>query len=97
VIDHTSPPDIRSEPTILRVTSNGSISLPALIRRRWGVDRVAIIDRGDFAIVRPVPADPVTYFYGRFAGRGPTTEEMRAMETAAEIESEEAKARRVSQ
>lgn len=97
MIDNTTTPGIRSEPAIVRVTSNGSISLPAAIRRRWAVDRVAIIDRGDFAIVRAVPADPVTYFHGRFAGRGPSTEEMRAIEAADEVDAEEAKARRVSQ
>lgn len=96
MIDNTTISIIRSEPAIVRVTSNGSISLPASIRRRWGVDRVAIIDRGDFAIVRAIPDDPINYFNGRFAGLGPGTEEMRATETAAEAKAEDAKARRVS-
>ncbi|MBI4884302.1 MAG: AbrB/MazE/SpoVT family DNA-binding domain-containing protein [Actinobacteria bacterium] len=97
MIDHTVATSVGSEASIVRVTTNGSISLPASIRRRWGVDRVAVIDRGDLAIVRAVPSDPVSYFRGRFAGPGPNTDELRAMDGDSERASEEAKAHRVRQ
>ncbi len=84
------------EAAIVRVTTNGSISLPAAIRRRWGVGRVAVIDRGDLAVVRAVPDDPIVYFRGRFAGPGPTTDQLRAADRAAERSEERAKAKRVS-
>ena len=61
VSDHTVAHSVGPEATIVRVTSNGSISLPAAIRKRWGVGRVAVIDRGDLAVVRAVPDDPINY------------------------------------
>lgn len=75
----------------MRVTANGSISLPAAIRKRWGVGRVAVIDRGDLAVVRAVPDDPVSYFRGRFKGTGPNTDQLRAMEREADARAETAK------
>ncbi len=80
----------------MRVTSNGSISLPAAIRKRWGVGRVAVIDRGDLAVVRAVPDDPINYYFGKFAGSGPDTDELRARDRREERAQERAKARRVA-
>ena len=93
---HTEAHSIGYEASVVRVTSNGSISLPASIRRRWGVGRVAVIDRGELAVVRAVPDDPVVHFRGRFAGPGPTTDELRAMEVEADAKVQRAKVRRVS-
>jgi bifunctional DNA-binding transcriptional regulator/antitoxin component of YhaV-PrlF toxin-antitoxin module len=70
--------------TQARVTSNGQVSLPAALRRRWHVDKVLVVDRGDYAIVRPIPKDPVGELRGAHAGPGPATEEARATERAAE-------------
>lgn len=84
------------EAAIVRVTTNGSISLPAAIRRRWGVGRVAVIDRGDLAVVRAVPDDPITYFRGRFAGPGLNTDQLRAADRAADRAEEQAKPKRVA-
>lgn len=94
--DHTSALSIGPEASIVRVTSNGSISLPAAIRKRWGVGRVAVIDRGDLAVVRAVPDDPVTYYRGRFKGSGPSTDVLREQEREADARAERAKERRVS-
>lgn len=93
---HTEAHSVGYEASVVRVTSNGSISLPASIRRRWGVGRVAVIDRGDLAVVRAVPDDPVAHFRGRFAGPGPNTDELREMEVAADAKAERAKVRRVA-
>ncbi len=94
--DHTSALSIGPEASIVRVTSNGSISLPAAIRKRWGVGRVAVIDRGDLAVVRAVPDDPINYYRGRFKSPGPSTGELRELDRAADGRAERAKERRVS-
>lgn len=67
-----------------KVTGNGQVSLPAELRRRWGAATVLVIDRGDYAIVRPIPADPLTHLRGAHAGPGLTLDEARAAERAAE-------------
>lgn len=95
--DHTDAVSIGFEATVVRVTSNGSISLPAAIRRRWGARRVAVIDRGDLAVVRAVPDNPVEFYRGRFAGPGPSTGTLRAAERAEDGRAERAKARRTAQ
>lgn len=69
-----------------KVTRNGQVSLPAELRHRWASGTVLVIDRGDYAIVRPVPADPLATLRGAHAGPGPTTEQARAAERAAEAE-----------
>ena len=61
-----------------KVTRNGQVSLPAELRHRWGAGAVLVIDRGDYAIVRPIPADPVATIRGAHAGPGPSTEQARA-------------------
>lgn len=65
---------------VARVTRNGQVSLPAALRHRWGAGSVLVIDRGDHAIVRPVPADPIAALRGSHAGPGPASEEVRAQE-----------------
>lgn len=69
--------------TQAKVTRNGQVSLPAELRHRWGAQTVLVVDRGDYAIVRPIPADPVTALRGAHSGPGPTTEAARAAERAA--------------
>ena len=67
----------RMEPATAKVTSNGQVSLPAELRHRWGADSVLVIDRGDYAIVRPIPRDAVAALNGAYAGSGPTSEAAR--------------------
>lgn len=68
------------------MTRNGQISLPAELRRRWGSGAVLVIDRGTYAIVRPVPEDVVAVLRGSHAGPGPTSEQARAAERASDQE-----------
>jgi len=75
------------------VSRNGQISVPAAVRHRWGTRSVLVIDRGGYAIVRPIPEDPVTALEGAYAAAGGTTEDARAAERAAE---EAAEQRRVA-
>jgi bifunctional DNA-binding transcriptional regulator/antitoxin component of YhaV-PrlF toxin-antitoxin module len=75
--------------TQAKVTRNGQVSLPAELRHRWATGTVLVIDRGDYAIVRPVPADPLAKLRGAHAGPGPTTERARAAERITEAEREQ--------
>lgn len=67
-----------------KVTSNGQVSLPAELRHRWRTPAVLVIDKGDYAIVRPISDDPVAALRGSHAGAGPTSEHARAAERAAD-------------
>lgn len=69
-----------------KVTGNGQVSLPAELRHRWGTGSVLVIDRGDYAIVRPIPAEPLAELRGSHAGPGPSSEQARETERAAETE-----------
>lgn len=61
-----------------KITSAGQLSLPARIRRRWGTQRVAIEDRGDSVVLRPIPDDPIAAAAGFLKGRIPSSDEIRA-------------------
>lgn len=76
------------EPIRAKVTRNGQVSLPAELRHRWATGAVLVIDRGDYAIVRPIPTDPVTALRGAHAGPGPSTQQARAAERTADAERE---------
>lgn len=69
-------------PVEARVTRNGQMSLPAELRHRWGASSVLVIDRGDYAIVRPVPQDPVAALRGAHAGPGLSSDQARALDRA---------------
>jgi bifunctional DNA-binding transcriptional regulator/antitoxin component of YhaV-PrlF toxin-antitoxin module len=75
--------------THAKVTSSGQVSLPAALRRRWAAGSILVIDRGDYAIIRPVPADPISALKGAHAGPGPTTDEVRGAERAEEARIEQ--------
>jgi bifunctional DNA-binding transcriptional regulator/antitoxin component of YhaV-PrlF toxin-antitoxin module len=63
----------------LRITRGGQISMPAELRHRWGAAVVTLEDRGDHAVIRPAPDDPITAARGalkQFA-RGTTSAELR--------------------
>jgi bifunctional DNA-binding transcriptional regulator/antitoxin component of YhaV-PrlF toxin-antitoxin module len=64
---------------VLRISKGGQISIPARIRKRWGVQRLIVDDRGDRLVVIPLPDDPLKAARGMFKGPGPTSDEMRSM------------------
>jgi AbrB family looped-hinge helix DNA binding protein len=74
--------------TRVRVSRNGQVSVPAAVRHRWGTATVLVIDRGDYAIIRPVPDDPIGSLHGAYAGPGAASEEARSADRAAETASE---------
>jgi bifunctional DNA-binding transcriptional regulator/antitoxin component of YhaV-PrlF toxin-antitoxin module len=74
--------------SMTRISRGGQVTVPALVRRRWETDRVALEDHGDYLLLRPV-ADPIDGFVGFAAGRGgPTSEELRAQSRAEEAGSD---------
>ncbi len=75
--------------THAKVTSSGQVSLPAALRRRWAAGSILVIDRGDYAIIRPIPADPMTALKGAHAGPGPTTDQVREAEREEEAHTEQ--------
>lgn len=59
----------------LTISKGGQVSLPAEIRRRWGVARLMLIDHGDRVELRPLPDDPIAALRGIFKDvSGPPTE-----------------------
>jgi AbrB family looped-hinge helix DNA binding protein len=75
--------------TQVKVSRNGQVSVPASVRHRWGTSTVLIIDRGDYAIVRPVPDDPIEALRGAYAAPGPATDDARDRDRAAEAASDD--------
>lgn len=61
------------------ISKGGQISVPAHLRRRWGTDRVIVVDRGDHLVVRPAPVDPIAAAKGSMPlPGGLTSEKVRA-------------------
>jgi AbrB family looped-hinge helix DNA binding protein len=56
---------------VMKVSSNGQVSIPAEARARWNVDQVVVVDLGDRVVLRPLPLDPVGELQGKYRGRGP--------------------------
>jgi bifunctional DNA-binding transcriptional regulator/antitoxin component of YhaV-PrlF toxin-antitoxin module len=54
---------------VMKVSSNGQVSIPAPARARWNADRVVMVDLGDRVVLRPLPAEPVAELRGKY-GRG---------------------------
>ena len=73
------------------ITKAGQMSVPAAVRHRWKTREVAIVDLGDRIVVSPLPEDPIAAFRGSFAGRGPSSEELRRLSREEDQEIEDAK------
>lgn len=59
------------------ISRNGQVSIPADARARWGTRRVVVADMGDHVVIRPLPEDPIGSLAGKYAGRGPATDDLR--------------------
>jgi hypothetical protein len=74
-------------PATVPISKGGQVSLPAEVRRRWGVARLLFIDHGDWAEVRPLPDNPIAVARGMLRREGATPSEvLRARERRAEAE-----------
>lgn len=78
---------------VMKVSSNGQVSIPAEARARWGAERVVVVDLGDRIVMRPMPDDPVRALVGKYRGRGATTKAVRAAERADAVRIEARKGR----
>jgi len=76
---------------ILQISKGGQISIPARIRKRWGVQRLILDDRGDQVVVLPLPDDPLKAARGSLAAPGPTAEEILRITREEEAEIEDRK------
>lgn len=70
---------------VMKVSSNGQVSIPAEARARWAADKVVIVDLGDRVVVRPLPAEAVAELRSKYAGRGPSTDRARREARAEEV------------
>jgi AbrB family looped-hinge helix DNA binding protein len=55
---------------VMKVSTNGQVSIPAEARARWNAQEVVVVDLGDRVVVRPLPADPVGALKGKYRARG---------------------------
>ena len=65
---------------VMKVSRNGQVSIPAEARARWGAERVVVVDLGDRVVLRPVTPGGIDELVGKYAGTGPSTDELRAVE-----------------
>jgi AbrB family looped-hinge helix DNA binding protein len=62
---------------VMKVSSNGQVSIPAGARARWNTEQVVVVDLGDRVVVRPLPAEPVGELRGKYRRRGPSSDRIR--------------------
>ncbi len=67
---------------VMKVSSNGQVSIPAEARARWMSDRVVVVDLGDRVVMRPMPDDPVADIVGKYRARGAAIDHARRRERA---------------
>lgn len=78
---------------VMKVSSNGQVSIPAEARARWHADRVVVVDLGDRIVIRPLPEEPVAALVGKYRNRGPSTDEARRTARKQEVETARRKTR----
>jgi bifunctional DNA-binding transcriptional regulator/antitoxin component of YhaV-PrlF toxin-antitoxin module len=62
---------------VMKVSSNGQVSIPAEARARWNADQVVMVDLGDRVVVRPLPDEPVGQLKGKYRRRGASSDRVR--------------------
>ncbi len=78
----------------MKLSSNGQVSIPAAVRDRWRADEtlladeMIVIDFEDYVVVGPALVDPAETLRGKYAGLGPSTDEMRREDREEEAERE---------
>jgi bifunctional DNA-binding transcriptional regulator/antitoxin component of YhaV-PrlF toxin-antitoxin module len=78
---------------VMKVSSNGQVSIPADARTRWHSERVIVVDLGDRVVIRPLPTDPVDALVGKYRGRGPATDQARQTARSEDVTRERRKQR----
>jgi len=62
---------------VMKVSSNGQVSIPAEARARWNAEQVVVVDLGDRVVMRPLPDDPVENLKGKYRRRGVSSTQTR--------------------
>jgi len=62
---------------VMKVSSNGQVSIPAEVRARWNVEQLVVVDLGDRVVVRPLPDKPVGQLKGKYRRRGASSDRIR--------------------
>ena len=62
---------------VMKISSNGQVSIPAEARARWNTERVVVVDLGDRVVLRPLPEEPISSLIGKYRGRGPDSDRAR--------------------
>lgn len=70
---------------VMKVSSNGQVSIPAGVRERWKANEVVVVDMGDQIVMRPRSSDPIAALMGKDKGRGPSSDELRKAEREEEV------------
>jgi bifunctional DNA-binding transcriptional regulator/antitoxin component of YhaV-PrlF toxin-antitoxin module len=73
---------------IRKITAGGQLSIPSTVRRRWRTSRVAIEDRGDHLVLKPIAEDPIAAARGAFRGRIASTTDLRSAARRDDAEAE---------
>lgn len=79
---------LRSGPTnfVMKVSSNGRVTIPAQVRARWQATHVTVVDLGDRIAMRPLPEDPIATLRGKYRDRGLNSEDARRTARAEDVE-----------
>jgi AbrB family looped-hinge helix DNA binding protein len=56
---------------VMKVSTNGQVSIPADARARWNTRHVVVVDLGDRIVLRPLADEPTEALRGKYQGRGP--------------------------
>jgi AbrB family looped-hinge helix DNA binding protein len=76
---------------VMKVSSNGQVSIPAEARARWNADEVVVVDLGDRVVLRPLPAEPVDALRGKYRRRGASSDRIRRQSRLDEARNERRK------
>ena len=71
---------------VMKISSNGQVSIPAKARARWGTRKVLVVDLVDRVVMRPLPDDPLSALRGKYAAYLPNAVQIRRQ---TQIEDEE--------
>lgn len=78
---------------LMKVTSNGQVSIPAAARNRWHTDRVVVVDLGDRVVMRPAGDDPIGDLSGKYSSDGPSSDDARRLARSDDAQAEHRKTR----
>jgi bifunctional DNA-binding transcriptional regulator/antitoxin component of YhaV-PrlF toxin-antitoxin module len=62
---------------VMTMSRNGQVSIPADARARWRTRQVLVVDLGDRVVMRPLGDRPLQQLRGKYAGRGPRSDQAR--------------------